>query len=63
MEFGGIELPAPPESAREGFFIIDILDAYEVVFSKGSYLAGVHMADDKDVALQLADQLERHLSE
>lgn len=63
IEFGGLESPAPPESPLQEIFVVEILDAYEVVFSRGPYLAGVHMADDKDVALQLADRLERHLSE
>lgn len=63
IEFGGLESPAPLESPLQGVFVVEILDAYEVVFSRGPYLAGVHMAEDKDVALQLADQLERHLSE
>lgn len=61
MQFGGSEANVLSGSVREGIFIIDILDAYEVVFSKGAYLAGVHMAEDKAAALQLALQLDRHL--
>ena len=61
MQFGGSEATVPSGSIREGIFIIDILDAYEIVFSKDPYLAGVHMAEDKDAALQLALQLDRHL--
>ncbi len=61
IEFGGSEMAKPEGFAREGFFAIDIMDAYEVVFSHGPYLAGVHMAEDKDSANRLATLLDRQI--
>lgn len=61
IQFGGSELDMPFGTAGEDFMVFDILDAFEVVFSKGPYLAGVHMAEDQETALQLALQLDRHL--
>lgn len=61
IEFGGSETAKPEGFAREGFFAIDIMDVYEVVFSHGPYLAGVHMSEDKDVANRLATLLDRHI--
>lgn len=42
---------------------IEILDSYELVFSRGSWLAGVHMSEDLVVGLQLADRLNSSLGE
>jgi hypothetical protein len=46
-----------------GAVIIAILDAYEVVFAQGPYLAGVHESTDKDMAVTLARQLFEKLKE
>ncbi len=43
--------------------MIHILDTYEVVFSHGSYLAGVREAADKQPAQELARQLFNRIKE
>jgi hypothetical protein len=43
--------------------VVDILGNYEIVFSRGNYLAGVHEAADKEQAEQLALLLDKKLSE
>lgn len=46
-----------------GAVIITILDAYEVVFAQGRYLAGVHESSDKEMAVSLARELFDKLKE
>lgn len=43
----------------EGARVLKVFDTFEVVFSKGSFLAGVHEADDGDVAGRLAVRLHQ----
>lgn len=38
--------------------IIDILDAYEIIFTQGPYVAGIHEASDREKALELARSLQ-----
>ncbi len=57
---GGGELPAP--GAPEGATLHDLLGAYEVVFTRGAFLAGVHEAPDQATALALAAELARGLA-
>ena len=63
VEFGGTETKLPPESNREGLFMIDILDSYEMIFSKGPYLAGVHMGEEKVSTIEEADRLYHHIKQ
>jgi len=63
IQFGGIEVAAPGSSPVEGLFTIWIMDAHELIFSRGPYLAGVHMADDIDAAGQLAAKMDRKLTD
>ncbi|MEA3230430.1 MAG: DUF6599 family protein [Thermodesulfobacteriota bacterium] len=63
IQFGGTEVAAPGSSLVEGLFTIRIMDAHELIFSRGPYLAGVHMADDIDTAGQLAAKMDRKLAD
>jgi hypothetical protein len=40
---------------------MQFFDAYEIVFSQGKYLAGVHEAGSLEAASRLAGQLAGHL--
>ncbi len=51
VAFGGKETEA------EGLFIVEILDAYEIIFTHGPYIAGIHEATDRDRAMELARSL------
>jgi len=46
-----------------GAALVAVLDMYEVIFSQGPYLAGVHEAPDRNQALQLAGELAAKLKE
>ena len=57
VEFGGKELET------EERIVIEILDAYEVFFTIGPYLAGVHESADRNQALSLAQSIQSRLEE
>lgn len=61
LEYGGVAVPVP--SDQPPMTIIEILDGFEIVFSRGNLLGGVHEATDLQLALALADQLYRNLEE
>jgi len=63
IQFGGTEVAAPELSPLEGLFTIRIMGAHELVFSRGPYLAGVHMAEDLDAAGQLTAKMDRKLAD
>jgi len=42
-------------------FALQFFDTYEIVFSRGPYLAGVHEADRLEAAILLAERLAAHL--
>jgi len=63
IQFGGTEVTGPESSPLAGLFIIRIMDAHELIFSRGPYLAGVHMADDIAAAGKLAVKMDRKLAE
>lgn len=54
---GTIDAPLPVEGAA----VIQFFDAYEIIFSKGRYLAGVHEAGSLDAARTIAGLLAVHL--
>jgi hypothetical protein len=58
---GGVERPTAV-TIPEGK-MVQVFDSYEVIFSKGRMLAGVHDAGAEDAAQQLAAQLYRGLPE
>jgi hypothetical protein len=61
LAYGGqkIEEPLPVKDAR----LIKILDTYEIVFYRGSYLAGVREAATVSLAKMLADRLYQRIKE
>jgi uncharacterized protein DUF6599 len=52
-----------PNSAIEGARMIEIMDTYELMFSIGKYLAGVHEAPTREQAETLAKALAESLQE
>jgi hypothetical protein len=59
--YGG-EVKASDERVP-GAALVAVLDMYEVIFSQGPFLAGVHEAPDRDQALSLAAELAAKLKE
>jgi hypothetical protein len=55
LAYGGRKIPAPPGAPP--VTLLSILDQYEIVFSRGDLLAGVHEADDPIHAAALAARL------
>jgi hypothetical protein len=60
VENGGVDV-AMDAAIPEGRLVM-ILDAFELVFVQESYLAGVHEAESKDLAEQLALELRNSLA-
>jgi hypothetical protein len=60
LENGGEEMEAPTTEFGKP---IKIMDAIELVFSKGKVVAGVHSAPSVEVAVELANQLDQRLGE
>lgn len=54
-----VEAPLPVEGAAA----LQVFDTYEIVFSRGRYLAGIHEADSLEAAIVLTERLARHLEE
>ena len=61
MQFGG--RPVTGSRVLQEGLVIEIVDTFEVIFTKGSFLAGVHEAENRAMAEQLANRLIHHLSE
>jgi len=62
IQFGGTEMAATGSSPVEGLLAISIMDSYELIFSRGPYLAGVHMAEDIAHAEPLAAKMDQKLA-
>jgi hypothetical protein len=45
-------------TAVENGHIVDILDAHEIIFTQGPYVAGIHEATDREKALELSRSLQ-----
>jgi hypothetical protein len=60
-EFGGTELKSTLNIP--GVKVVEIMDTFELVFSRGSILAGVHGAENKKAAEELALMLLQNLAE
>jgi hypothetical protein len=60
VENGGVDtaMAAPIPDA----WLVEILGTYELVFVHGNFIAGVHEAESKDVAEQLASALKNSLT-
>jgi hypothetical protein len=59
VSYGAIIVDATPPV--EGASVLQFFDTYEIVFSQGRYLAGVHEAGNLDAAGKLARKLAGHL--
>ncbi|BBO84676.1 hypothetical protein DSCO28_52420 [Desulfosarcina ovata subsp. sediminis] len=59
LAYGADAASAPP--AVDGVAMLQVFDTMEIVFSRGSYLAGVHEATDATAAAILAQRLAEHL--
>ena len=57
VAFGGNELET------EEYIVIEILETYEVIFTFGPYMAGVHEAANQKQALSLAQSIRNQLEE
>ena len=60
-EFGG--KVQETEISVKGVKLIEIMGAFDVIFSRGPYFAGVHEASDKNAAERLALRLDKKLQE
>ncbi|MEJ5358096.1 MAG: DUF6599 family protein [Desulfobacterales bacterium] len=52
-----------PAEGWEGAFRVEVLDTFEVVFTRGEFFGGAREAPDPGVALELARRLEKRLAE
>jgi hypothetical protein len=59
LSYGAAPVDAPPPA--DGAAVIQFFDTYEIVFSRGRYLAGVHEAGSLEAAGALAGRLAAHL--
>jgi hypothetical protein len=59
MSYGAATVDGPP--SLDGATVMQFFDTYEIVFSRGPYLAGVHEAADRQAAGILARRLDGHL--
>jgi hypothetical protein len=59
--YGGRRLAA--DDPVPGAVLIEILDTYMVFFAQGPYFAGVHEAEERELALELARDLAAALKE
>jgi hypothetical protein len=63
LRFGGKDASIDNKLMPEKAFMIEILDSYEVFFTYGNYIAGVHEAADPAEALELIGALTGHLKD
>ena len=61
--FGGNDAVPEGKPVPENTHIVEILGSYEVFFTHGASLAGVHEAADPDQALELIGMLNAHLKD
>ena len=61
LTFGGTELKSTLNIP--GVKLVEIMDTYELIFSRGSILAGVHGAENRKAAEELALMLNQSLAE
>lgn len=59
--FGG--QPLALEISEPNFSVISLMDAHEIVFASGPYVAGIHDAVNLQNALKLALDMKKHLEE
>jgi hypothetical protein len=61
IDFGGKDINH--DVAVHGLKMVEIMDAFEVIFYQGTYLAGIHEAPKKDLAERLARSLAKRIGE
>jgi hypothetical protein len=61
IEFGGTELQSTLNIP--GAKLVEIMDTFELIFSRGNILAGVHGAENRKAAEELALMLNQNLVE
>ena len=59
LAFGGRKIKI--DLTIENAMMVEILDTYEVIFSHGTYIAGIREAEDKAQAKALAIRLSKQL--
>jgi len=63
-QFGGRRLESPTDGDMpSNLAIVEILGSYEVIFSRGRFMAGVHEAPATEPALELAKTLKTRIDE
>lgn len=60
LEFGAEDRPLTKEIGNAK--LAEIMESYEIVFSLGPFLAGIHEAENKDAAEKLADRLYHRIA-
>lgn len=60
LQAGGRDLAA--EALPAGARLVTIMDTYEVIFSRGAHLAGVHQAESQALAVALAQAIDQSLA-
>lgn len=63
IQFGGVDITAQNGLDIPGAVVIEILGYYEIIFTRSSYLAGVHEAADLQFAATIARRLYKRLEE
>jgi hypothetical protein len=53
----------PPDGYEDDMLRIDIMDTFELIFTHGPYLAGIHQAEDRELAERLAAALKQRIRE
>lgn len=61
IENGGTDTPF--DAPVQGAFLVNIMDTFEIIFYQGPFLAGVHEADSREDAEDLALRLRKKLIE
>lgn len=62
-EFVGTERIKPESDHIPGLIIADVFGEYELLFTKGNIIAGIHSAGDKDLGEEIAVRLYNRISE
>ena len=61
LSFGGRQFESTEQS--ESIRIIEIFDTFEIIFTRGAYLSGVHEAPDSRTALIMTERLKQQLQQ
>lgn len=59
LTFGAVEVDEP--ITTNNAVVMKFFDTYEIVFTSGRYLSGVHEADSLEAAIELAKRISGHL--